>query len=141
MLIKVGLVEKSVASIHEHALQPPKIEEFTALVDEVCACPALRLRLQLHERCPSFPVCPAAAQEPATECNVAQQDNEDTPWHTLYGRWGRRDALEGERASEAAQEAVRQAVGGGCQSGWGRLLSATNATDAGICRQGDSGWA
>ena len=30
-----------------------------------------------------------------------------------------RDALEREAASEAAPEAVRQAVGGGCQSGWG----------------------
>ena len=28
-----------------------------------------------------------------------------------------------EGASEAAPEAVRRAVGGGCQSGWGRLLS------------------
>ena len=36
--------------------------------------------------------------------------------------------------SEAAPAAVRQVVGGGCQSGWGRLLSVTNAT-------GDSGWA
>ena len=34
-----------------------------------------------------------------------------------------------------------QAVGGGCQSGWGRLLSVTNAIEAGICRQGDSSWA
>ena len=38
-------------------------------------------------------------------------------------------------------EAVRQAVGGGCQSGWRRLLSVTNATEAGTWRQGDSGWA
>ena len=38
-------------------------------------------------------------------------------------------------------EAVRQAVGGGCQSGWGRLLSVTNAIEAGTWRQGDSGWA
>ena len=52
--------------------------------------------------------------------------------------WGGRDALEG-RTSEAAPEAVRQAVGGGCQSGWGRLLSVTNATEAGTCRQRDSG--
>ena len=44
-------------------------------------------------------------------------------------------------ASEAAAEAVRQAVAGGCQSGWGRLLSVTNATEAGTWRQGDSGWA
>ena len=40
-----------------------------------------------------------------------------------------------------APKAVRQAVGGGCQSGWGRLLSVTNAIEAGAWRQGDSGWA
>ena len=40
-----------------------------------------------------------------------------------------------------APEAVRQAVGGGCQSGWGRLLSVANAIEAGTWRQGDSGWA
>ena len=38
-----------------------------------------------------------------------------------------------EGTSEAAPEAVRQAVGGGCQSGWGRLLSVTNV-EAGTCR-------
>ena len=38
-------------------------------------------------------------------------------------------------------EAVRQAVGGGCQSGSRRLLSVTNPIEAGTCRQGDSGWA
>ena len=36
-------------------------------------------------------------------------------------------------------EAVRQAVGGGCQSGWGRLLSVTNAVGAGTRPQGDNG--
>ena len=46
-----------------------------------------------------------------------------------------------EAASEAAPVAVRQAVRGGCQSGWGRLLSVTNAIKAGTWRQGDSGWA
>ena len=40
---------------------------------------------------------------------------------------------------EGASEAVGQAVGGGCQSGWGRLLSVTNASEAGTWRQGDSG--
>ena len=40
-----------------------------------------------------------------------------------------------------APEAVRQAVGGGCQSGWGRLLSVTNANEPGTCRQRDNGWA
>ena len=52
-----------------------------------------------------------------------------------------RDALDGKGASEGAPEAVRQAVGGGCQSGWGRLLSVTSAIESGTCRQGDSGWA
>ena len=35
-----------------------------------------------------------------------------------------------EETSEAAPEAGKQAVGGGCQSGWGRLLSVTNAIEA-----------
>ena len=39
--------------------------------------------------------------------------------------------------SEASPQAVRQAVGRGCQIGWGRLLSVTNAIEAGTCRQGD----
>ena len=46
-----------------------------------------------------------------------------------------------EGTSEVAPEAVGQAVGGGCRSGWGRLLSVTNAIEAGTWRQGDSGWA
>ena len=45
-----------------------------------------------------------------------------------------------ERTSEAAPEAVRQAVGGGCRSGWGRLLSVTYAIEPGTWSQGDSGW-
>ena len=36
-----------------------------------------------------------------------------------------------EWTSEAAPEAVRQAVGGGCRSGWGRLLSVTIAIEPG----------
>ena len=43
-----------------------------------------------------------------------------------------------EGTSEVALEEVRSAVGGGCQSGWGRLLSVKNAIEAGTCRQGDS---
>ena len=46
-----------------------------------------------------------------------------------------------EGTSKAGPEAVWQAVGGGCQSGWGRLLSVTNAIEAGTWRSGDSGWA
>ena len=54
---------------------------------------------------------------------------------------GGQDCIRREGASEAAPEAVRQAVGGGCRSGWGRLLSVTSAIEAGTCREGDSGWA
>ena len=35
---------------------------------------------------------------------------------------------------EGASEAVRQAAGGGCRSGWGRLLSVTNAIEPGTWR-------
>ena len=35
---------------------------------------------------------------------------------------------------EGASEAIRQAVRGGCQSGWGRLLSVTHAMEAGTWR-------
>ena len=53
----------------------------------------------------------------------------------------RQGCIRREGTSEAAPEAVRQAVGGGCRSGWGRLLSVTNAVEAGAWRQQDSGWA
>ena len=49
-----------------------------------------------------------------------------------------------ERTSEAAREAVRQVVGGGCRSGWGRLLWVTNAIEAGAWRRRQwlgEGWA
>ena len=66
----------------------------------------------------------------------------------VFGGWvfgGSRTLPQGcirrEGTSEAAPEAVRQTVAAGCQSSWGRLLSATNAIEAGTCRQGDSGWA
>ena len=45
-----------------------------------------------------------------------------------------------EGTAEVALEAVGSGVGG-CQSGWGQLLSVTNAIEAGTCGQGGSGWA
>ena len=57
------------------------------------------------------------------------------------GSTHRQGCITGAGNSEAAPVAVRQAVGGGCRSGWGRLLSVTNAIEVGTCRQGDSGWA
>ena len=57
-------------------------------------------------------------------------------------RWGDpQGCIRREGTPEAAPGAVRQAVGGGGQSGWGRLLSVTNAIEAGTCRQGDTCWA
>ena len=53
---------------------------------------------------------------------------------------GRQGCIRREETSEAVPEAVRQAVAGGCQSGWGRFLSVTNAK-AGTSRPGDSSWA
>ena len=53
----------------------------------------------------------------------------------------RQGCIRRQGASEVAPAAGRQAVGGGCQSGWGRLLLVTNAIEAGTWRQGDSGWA
>ena len=66
------------------------------------------------------------------------------PWPDVgegKGKVPGRRCVRREGTSEAAPAAVRQAVGGGCRSGWGRLLSVTNAIEAGISRQGDSGWA
>ena len=46
------------------------------------------------------------------------------------------------RREGAEEAAIRQAVGGGCQSSWGRLLSVTDASETGTCRQGlGIGWA
>ena len=59
----------------------------------------------------------------------------------LSPRGSAQGCIRREGASEAAPAAVRQAAGGGCRSGWGRLLSVTDATEAGTWRQGDSGWA
>ena len=60
---------------------------------------------------------------------------------TSVGGWGGRGALEGngpqrrpQRQLDRRLEEVAKAVGG-------RLLSVTNAIEAGTWRQGDSGWA
>ena len=62
------------------------------------------------------------------------------PVHPMGLRPGPRGVVQGgdgqgcigrEGTSEAALEAVRQAVGGGCQNSWGRLLPVTNAVEIG----------
>ena len=52
-----------------------------------------------------------------------------------------RDAFEGKGPHRRPQKVARQAFRGGCPSGWGPLLSVTDAIEAGTWRQGDSGWA
>ena len=69
-----------------------------------------------------------------SECPLHRSGQPETGRGRGRGRGGGRDALEG----KAPPKAVRQAVGGGCQSGWGRLLSVTNAIEPGTGRQGDS---
>ena len=46
------------------------------------------------------------------------------------GGGGGQECIRMRGTSEAAPEAARQSVGGGCQSGWGQLLSVTNAIEA-----------
>ena len=64
------------------------------------------------------------------------KQGERVPGRALGPRQG---CIRREGTSEAAPEAVRKAVEGGCQSGWGRLPSVTHAVDLGTWRQGDSG--
>ena len=58
-------------------------------------------------------------------------------WRVPRGPWdppatsGTRRCIQTEKASEAAPEAVQQAVGG-CQSGWGRSLSVTHAFELSV---------
>ena len=63
------------------------------------------------------------------------------PLPPRVGGKGGQGCIRREGASEVAPEAVRQAVGAGCQSGWRQLLLVTNAVEAGTWREGDSGWA
>ena len=63
-------------------------------------------------------------------------------WVPIFrGRNGGGGCIRREGTLAAPPEVVGQAVGGGCQSGWGQLLSVTNANETGAWRPGDSGWA
>lgn len=35
-LVKIELLEKGLSSVKEHGIDPPRLEDFTGLVDEVC---------------------------------------------------------------------------------------------------------
>ena len=85
-------------------------------------------------------LCAAAAPVPVPLTLCPPEGSEGLARAMPYGAPGPRPGHHVPTRSHAP-EAVRQAVGGGCRSGWGRLLSVTNATQAGIWRQGDSGWA
>ena len=70
----------------------------------------------------------------AEACSGPEHQQMPPPPPARHGCLGR------EGASEAAPEAVRQAVGGGRQSGWGRFLSVTNAIEAGTWRPSGGQW-
>ena len=88
---------------------------------EVCVCPSAQGREPFSSR---------RKPSPGRHSPPALRHEGDEEGHI------RRDGV-----SKAVPEAVGHAVGGGCQSGWGRLLSVTNAIEAGTWRQGDIGWA
>ena len=82
------------------------------------------------------------AQKQTGENSVEAADDSAVVYATnVQGLYPPQGCSRREGTSEAAPAAVRAAVGGNCQSGWGRLLSVTNAIEAGTWRQGDGGWA
>ena len=82
-------------------------------------------------------MCRGSTAVCASSANTEYHKGQGWAWTMRAGQ----GCIRRKGTSEAAPEAVRQAVGGGCQSGWGRLPSVTNAIEAGTWRQGDSGWA
>jgi hypothetical protein len=96
---------------------------------------ASRIRARVDRGCPAIRLsAPRATAAEGNRVNMKAGGNRE-------GCICTRDALEGKAPQLVAPEAVGQAVGGGCRSGWGQLPSVTNAIEAGTCRQGDSGWA
>ena len=87
--------------------------------------------VQKYNRCNRHDHNPSQSHQCLTEmCTVCMKNQHPLGWREGHIR-----------REQTAPEAVVQAIGEGCQSGWGRLLSVTNAIDAGICRRADSGWA
>ena len=80
-------------------------------------------------------------------CAPSRRPRQTRPWsqHLLPVHDGSslspRDAVEGKGPQRRPQQQLDRRLEEVCQSGWGRLLSVTNAIEAGPCRQGDSGWA
>ena len=71
---------------------------------------------------------PAPARIPIKQCDYTHSAGEE-------------GGGQGCNRTEGAQRRLGRRLEGVCQSGWGRLLSVTNAVEAGTWRQGDSGWA
>ena len=71
---------------------------------------------------------------PDTHLSCQVGDPGSGVWSEM-GMWGRiQGCIRREGTPEAALESVLQPVAGGRQSGWGRLLSVTNAIEAGTWR-------
>ena len=60
-----------------------------------------------------------------------------------HGDWGAEVATAQMRGPQGCMKGrdLGRRLEGGCQSGWGRLLSVTNATEAGTWCEWDRGWA
>ena len=88
-----------------------------------------------------YPICTSSAFAPEHGIACVPVIFWDWGLACAMGAGGGQGCMRREGASKEAPGVIRQAVAGGCQSGWGRLLSVTNAVEAGTWRQGDSGWA
>ena len=105
--------------------------------DRSCPSAASRVCVPHRTLCPEKAAGLNAPQSRSCENKLPNPHSQ----HTLAGTFrhvegvqmahgGGQGCIRREGASEAAPEAVRQAVGGGGQSGWGRLLAVTNAIEA-----------
>ena len=72
--------------------------------------------------------CGNSRQFPTFLWSVSESKPRGAPGTRCRGRGGE-GCIRREGISEAAPAAVRQAVGGGCQSGWGPLMSVGNAIE------------
>ena len=74
-----------------------------------------------------------------------QHTNSDAPFECGGGAGVRgvrgREALDRTGPQRRPHKRLDRRLEEVAKSGWGRLLSVTNAIESGTCRQGDSGWA
>ena len=91
--------------------------------------PNPKARQRTSNRIAQWPPPNATTPNPKEPSHPSPPSPLPTPWAGVQSctEPPHQGCIRREGTSQAAPEAVRQAVGGGCQSGWGRLLSVTNA--------------